>query len=195
MPRYRYALFTLALVALGTLTPSAVKAVQRDLARTDFAENVAAIRADVSQSAHYLTTTAPAQEATPTTGALTLQDFVGTWRNHNSYLRIGPDGTTEMGWRRGGAGVEPGMATVSLDHVDGRTLYGVVLTTNYADGVAPGPFTLTEFDYGIGELMDSRSSSLVATGSPDPRVHGLMLCGPRFEGAPDWFKATTPCGA
>jgi hypothetical protein len=126
---------------------------------------------------------------------LTLADFAGAWVNHNAMLRISPDGTAEMTWRRGGAGVEPGRATLSIERVDGRTLYGTVLTTSHADGIARGPFTLTEQEHGVGELMDARSPSLVATASPDPGVHGLILCGPRFAQAPAWVVRLAPCGA
>src|SRR4051812_2647106 len=46
---------------------------------------------------------------------LTLADFVGRWENHNYLLRISPDGTASMIWRRGGAGVESGLATLSIE--------------------------------------------------------------------------------
>jgi hypothetical protein len=134
-----------------------------------------------------------AQAAEP--APLTLQDFAGTWANHNNYLRIAQDGTAAMGWRRGGAGVEPGSAAVTIDRVEGRTLYGTALTTNYPDGIVAGPFTLTEYEYGVGYLMDGDAVGMVVPGAPYDPHYGRTLCGPRFAAAPDWFKATSPCGA
>jgi len=99
-----------------------------------------------------------------------------------------------MIWRRGGAGVEHGMASLSIERVEGRTLYGTVLTTNYPDEVPPGPFTLTEYDDGVGYLLDGPSVGMVVPGAPYNPRYGITLCGPRFASAPEWFRDTNPCG-
>jgi hypothetical protein len=136
-----------------------------------------------------------AQAAVPETAPLTLQDFAGRWWLHGLSLTINPDGTGDMGWRRGGAGVESGAATVRVDRVEGRTLYGTVLTANYQDAIVRGPFELTEYDYGIGELSDARVLGARAIGGPDDQFIVDTLCGPRYADAPSWFKRIRPCGA
>ena|SRR5580765_7433533 len=141
-------------------------------------------------------TAAAAQVAVPATAPLTLQDFAGRWWHHGMSLNIKTDGTADMDWRRGGAGVESGAATVRVDRVDGRTLYGIVLTTNYNDGiVVRGPFELTEYDYGVGVLSDARVLGARAIGAPDDQIATQTLCGPRYADAPRWFTSINPCGA
>lgn len=137
----------------------------------------------------------PSAAAHEATAPLTLQDFAGRWWLHGLSLTINPDGTGDMDWRRGGAGVDIGRATVHVDRVDGRTLYGTVLTTNYQDAIGRGPFELTEYDYGIGVLSDSRVLGARAIGAPDDQFPIDTLCGPRYVDAPDWFKRIRPCGA
>jgi hypothetical protein len=140
--------------------------------------------------------TAAAHAAVPETAPLTLQDFAGRWWHHGMSLTINPDGTADMDWRRGGAGVESGAATLRVDRVEGRTLYGTILTTNYRDDViVRGPFELTEYDYGIGVLSDARVLGARAIGAPDDQFSPATLCGPRYADAPRWFRDIRPCGA
>ena len=119
-------------------------------------------------------------------------DFVGTWDSRNWLLRISPDGTAEMSWRRGGAGVEHGMARLSIERVEGRTLYGTVLTTNFPDEVSSGPFELTEYDNGVGFLLNGPSVGMVVPGAPYNPRYGITLCGPRFASAPRVVQGHQP---
>ena len=190
--RYRIALAVLAWLALLVVVPPFINDVAGALAKTDAGENWVAIGANASRFGRYLVGT-PAQAAE--TAPLTAQDFAGRWGSHGFSLTINPDGSGDADWRRGGAGVDIGRATLRVERVDGRTLYGTVLTTNYQDGLVRGPFELTEYDYGIGVLSDARVLGARAIGAPDDQFPIDTLCGPRFTDAPDWFKRIRPCGA
>jgi hypothetical protein len=124
-------------------------------------------------------------------------DFVGTWHHHGYSLTIYPDGSAMAVWRTydGDMPDAPGgQATLQFNRVEGRTLYGTVLSTTYVGArSARAELALTEYDYGVGFLTDPHD--LVAPGAPyDPR-EGMTLCGPRFATAPEWFRGTSPCGA
>ncbi len=204
--RYRIPLAALAFVALFVLALPFTVELSRAVSKTTAPQDWADIRHNVSAFARYLGinvahAATPAQQAddtarqAATTAPLTLADFAGRWGSHGLSLTLNPDGSGDADWRRGGAGVDIGRATLRAERVDGRTLYGTVLTTNYQDGLVRGPFELTEYDYGIGVLSDARVLGARAIGAPDDQFPIDTLCGPRYEGAPDWFKRIRPCGA
>jgi len=135
------------------------------------------------------------------TAPLTLADFAGSWGRHGFGLTVSADGSIAAGWRTykidagDGPSTPQGKATFGPSRVEGRTLYGTVLTTTDADTLARGPFTLTEHDYGIGELLDARALGAAAIGAPEEFRTIQTLCGPRIADAPRWFMRTMPCGA
>jgi hypothetical protein len=185
--RYRIALAALALLALGTAPPAS-----------------AAHAAEAAPD--------PARFAPGSTAPLTLADFSGGWWHHGFGLGFNPDGSADASWRvyrwckdtggkqpcdgmDGNTIVNGGQATIRASRVEGRTLYGTVLTTTDADTLARGPFTLTEYDYGIGELTDARALGAAAIGASEDARRIQRFCGPRSGDAPDWFTRIMPCGA
>jgi hypothetical protein len=71
----------------------------------------------------------------------------------------------------------------------------MILTTNYSDALTRGPFQLTAYDYGIGELTRARALGLAAIGAPEEQGGIETLCGPRYADAPDWVRRGRPRGA
>lgn len=138
---------------------------------------------------------------------LSLADFAGVWGRHGFALVIKPDGTAEANWRtydinRGDSPSTPkGKATIVFTRTEGRTAYGTVSGSTDDTTLPNGSVTLTEHDYGIGELTTSprtRSPLAPATAPgfvPPPDTGPETLCGPRYADAPAWFTRVMPCGA
>jgi hypothetical protein len=132
-----------------------------------------------------------------------FEPFVGDWGAHGFYLGISPDGRGIARWRvyewcgplvpppcdqlSGNIIISGGEAYISFTRPDrstgsSRTLAGMVEGTTDPDRLRLGPVVLQLQAYGTAELQ--QDAQAVRT-----------LCGPRFGEAPDWFKATFPCGA
>ena len=172
MHRYLLTLAALALLALSTAAPPA--AAQETT--TDPAQQAA-------ESAR--------QAAIAAGGPMHFADFVGSWHRHGYSLTIYPDGAASVVWRTydGDLPEAPGgQASINFNRVEGRTLYGTNPNSATRELVA-----LTEYEYGVGFLADGGDA--VATNAPYEPRHGVTLCGPRFAAAPEWFRATSPCGA
>lgn len=144
------------------------------------------------------------------TAPRSLTDFAGGWGRHGFILSISADGSAEASWRvytwckdngnrqpcdsvQGNGIISGGKATFRFDRSDYRTILGTVLSSTDRERLPLGPVMLSEYDYGLGELVVGQAFYL----APEQRAMRdvVLLGGPRYESAPDWIRRTFPLGA
>jgi len=144
------------------------------------------------------------------TSPLSIPDFAGGWWHHGFSLGVNADGSAEASWRvyawckdngnkqpcdgmNGNYILNGGRATLIFDRADYRTLYGTVTTSTDEKTLPLGPVALTEYDYGLGELVTAPGLKIPSAQRSMGNAH--LLGGPRYDSAPDWLKRTYPIGA
>lgn len=129
------------------------------------------------------------------TSPLSMGDFAGAWGRHGFSMNVNADGTATATWRTyDDTPANPkGKAAIQFDHADYRTLSGTVLSSSDRQLLPLGPVQLTEYDYGLGELVNARGLNLTSV----DRGFGesVIVAGPRYASAPDWVRRLSPIGA
>lgn len=155
------------------------------------------------------TPSAHAQQPASPPADLALVDFAGSWSRHGIGVMFLPDGRGYAQFRtyrwcneaapgeacddpNGGPITAAGQATLRISRVENRTAYGTISESNDQRMMPNGPFTLTEYQYGIGTF---RTGARPVSWMPSEDAGEIMMCGPRSESMPDWVRAQHPCGA
>lgn len=214
MPRYRTA-FLIALAAILLLaSPALARDFRAALAKTDAAEHTASINRNLAQFGHWTLVrmgVARSGEAPPAADArpLALADFAGSWSRHGIGVTFLPNGQGYAQFRtyrwcddvqpgeacddpNGGPITAMGHAVLTITRTADRTAYGTISESNGEHIMPNGPFTLTEYQHGIGTL---RTGDRPVGWAPSDGPGEIVICGPRSESMPDWVRAQHPCGA
>jgi len=207
MSRYRTALLVAIVATFALAGPALARDFRAALAKTDAAEHAASITRNLAQLGRWaLGSTATARSAAPSAGAA---DFAGSWSRHGIGVTFLPNGQGYAEFRtyrwcddvqpgeacddpKGGPITAMGHAVLTITRVADRTAYGTISESNGERIMPNGPFTLTEYEHGIGTL---RTGDRPVSWAPSEGPGEIVMCGPRSERMPDWVRAQHPCGA